>query len=621
MNRDSIVDYLSYILFKAFGFIIRNTPKNFGLFLGRRIGDLLYYCDLKHKTIAYVNIKSALGKELSPSQIKDITREFYRGFVQNLFEIFYIPLVDKRYFKKYVNLEGVDNIAKGFKRGKGVIFSAMHEGSWEISNIISSNIGFSFNMFVRDQKRYRRVENLLNVYRQKNGCKLIQRQNQIRQLIEVLKNNEAVGMTLDQGGKAGTLVKFFGKEASMASGAVKLALKYDAAIIPIFYTRLKGPYIKLIIEPPFEIRKTGNEQEDIRDNLQRLVYVFEAYIAKYPAEYLWTYKVWKYGKERNILILSDGKTGHLRQSQAAANIISEHLKEKGFRSTTDTLEVESKRRFFKEANYKSLIRPDIIISCGSKVAALNYILSRENLAKSIVIMRPPFLGIRRFDLTIIPEHDKAPKRKNIVATEGALNLINDEYLKEQADRLMQSALSGKQISGTCIGLLVGGDSKRFRLKEDTVKEVIGQIKPVADKLHADILITTSRRTSREIENLLKREFKDYSRCKLLIIANEKNIPEAVGGILSLSRIVVTSPESISMVSEAVSSKKYVFVFREDGLSSKHRRFLEHFSKNKYIYITETSNLSRQIEEVWQKRPALKALNDNSLVREAIKKIL
>lgn len=613
MNKDSVADYLSYILFKAFGFIIRNTPKNFGLFLGRRAGDLLYYCDLKHKAIVYANIKTALGRELSRRQIKDITRKFYRSFVQNLFEIFYIPLADKEYFKKYVSLEGVDNIAKGFKRGKGVIFLAMHEGSWELSNIISSNIGFVFNMFVRDQKRYRRVENLLNVYRQEKGCRLIQRQNQTRQLIEVLKNNEAVGMTLDQGGKAGTLVKFFGKEASMASGAVKLALKYDAAILPVFYRRLKGPYIKLVIEPPFEIRKTGNEQEDIRDNLQRLVYIFEAYIAKYPAEYLWTYKVWKYGKERNILILSDGKTGHLRQSQAVANIIAAHLKEKGFRSITDTLEAES----------KSPIRtkPDIIISCGSQVARLNYVLSRENLAKSVVIMRPSFLGIRRFDLAIIPEHDKAPKRKNVVVTEGALNLINDGYLKEQAARLMQSALSGKKISDLCIGLLIGGDSKRFRLKEDTVEEAVKQIKAVADKLNADILITTSRRTTGEIENLLKREFKDYSRCKLLVIANEKNIPEAVGGILSLSRIVIASPESISMICEAVSSKKYVFVFSESGLSSKHRRFLGYFSKNKYIYMAGASNLSGLIEEAWQKNPAVMTLKDNYLIREAIKKIL
>ncbi|MEK6727622.1 MAG: ELM1/GtrOC1 family putative glycosyltransferase [Candidatus Omnitrophota bacterium] len=618
MNKDSMTDYLSYILFKAFGFVVRKAPKRLGLFLGRRIGDVLYCFDLRHRAIAYANIKTALGKGLSSCRISNLTREFYRSFVQNLFEIFYIPMLDKEYFQKYVNVEGSGNISEGFKRGKGIIFLAMHEGSWELSNIISSNIGFTFNMFVRDQKRYRRVEGLLNSYRQKNGCKLIQRRNQTRQLIEVLKNNEGVGMTLDQGGKTGVLVKFFGKEASMASGAVRLALKYDVALLPVFYTRLNGPFIKLIIEPPFEIIRTGEDKKDIQDNLQRLVYIFEGYIAKYPSEYLWTYKIWKYGLEKNILILSDGKTGHLRQSQAAANIISGYLKTRGFKPTVEIRGAKFKIGFSK---FILDITPDIIISCGSQVAPINYILSREIRAKSIVIMRPPFLMAGRYDLEIIPEHDKAPKRGNIVVTEGALNLIDERYLKEQSDKLMFLAPSCKTLSDICIGLLIGGDTKRFHLKEDVISVVIKHVKSLAEEFNADILLTTSRRTPEKVEALLKAEFKDYSRCKLLIIANEKNIPEAVGGILGLSHIVVTSPESVSMVSEAASSKRYVFVFKSEGLSNKHRRFLENFAENKYIYMAKAEGLSRQIKEVWLERPAIKTLNDSLLINEALKSIL
>ena len=82
MNRDLIADYLSYILFKAFAFVIRNTPKRLGLFLGRRIGECFYYFDLKHKSIAYSNIKAAFGKELPPCSLSNITREFYRYFVK-----------------------------------------------------------------------------------------------------------------------------------------------------------------------------------------------------------------------------------------------------------------------------------------------------------------------------------------------------------------------------------------------------------------------------------------------------------------------------------------------------------------------------------------------------------
>jgi len=632
MNKDSITDYLSYILFKALGFVIRNTPKRLGLFLGRRVGDILYCFDLKHKKIAYVNIKLAMGKGLSPCRLSNLTRKFYRSFVQNLFEIFYIPLLDKEYFRKYINVEGAGNISEAFKRGKGVILLAVHEGSWELSSVISSNIGFTLNMLVRDQKRYRRVEGLLNLYRQEKGCKLIQRKNQTRQLIEALKNNEAVGMTLDQGGKTGTLVKFFGKEASMASGAVRLALKYDAAVLPVFYTRVNGPFIKLIIEPPFEIIRTGEDKKDIQDNLQRLVHIFEGYIAKHPSEYLWTYKIWKYGLEKNILILSDGKTGHLRQSQAAADIVSGYLKTRGFKPTVETREVKFKscqgcflclRSFLREESYKPLmdITPDIIISCGSQVAPVNYLLSRENRAKSIVVMRPPFFMAGRYDLEIIPEHDKAPKRGNMVVTEGALNLIDERYLKEQSDKLMLLAPSCKQLSDICIGLLIGGDTKRFHLKEDVISEVIRQVKSLAEEFNADILLTTSRRTTERVEALLKAKLKDYPRCKLLIIANERNIPEAVGGILGLSHIVVTSPESISMVSEAASSKRYVFVFKSEALSNKHRRFLENLAENKYIYMTKAEGLNRQIKEAWLERPAIKTLSDRSSIREAIEKIL
>ena len=136
-----------------------------------------------------------------------------------------------------------------------------------------------------------------------------------------------------------------------------------------------------------------------------------------------------------------------------------------------------------------------------------------------------------------------------------------------------------------------------------------------------LLITTSRRTSSVAECLLKEEFLNYHRCKLLIIANEKNIPQAVGGILALSEVIITSPESISMISEAVNSRKYVLVFNAPNLDKKHRRFLNYFAKNKYIYLVDPYDLAEKIGEIWLGRPKIPALGDNLLVTEAIRKIL
>jgi KDO2-lipid IV(A) lauroyltransferase len=649
MNKNSIIDYSGYILLRVCGPLVRALPKYLSLFLGRVLGDLFYVLDLRHRAIAYANIKTALGDKLSPRQIRKLTRKFYRSFGQNFVEIFLIPLIDKRYIEKYVSIDGLEHLQPAFKRGKGVIFVAVHAGSWELSNIISANLGFKFSMFVREQK-FAHLEKLLNDYRSTRGCRFIQRENQTRQLVKVLKDNESIALTVDQGGRDGTSVKFFNKDASMASGAIRLALKYDSCLIPIFPTRLKGPYLKFFLQPPFELKKTGDEDKDIRDNLQELIHVFQSCIEKYPQEYLWSYKIWKYSKERNILILSDGKTGHLRQAQSLGKIVTEYLKRRGIKASIQTKELHFKnqisrygmtlsnclagkyicqgcllclRRFLEKNayDYFTTHKFDIIISCGSSLVPVNFILARENLAKSMVIMRPSIFGANRFDLVIEPKHDSPPAAKNIAVIDAALNLIDEQYLREQSEQLKSATGLKIEPAKRYLGLLIGGDTKGFRLTKETVKITLDQIKKAAGNLNAQILVTTSRRTSAEVGDLVKKELMDYTPCKLLIIANEKNYPSAVGGILGLCQIVLTSAESISMISEAASSRKYVVVFGFHGLKGRHKRFLDNLSLKNYIFLARPENLAKTIEMIWKTSPEIKTLKDNEVIMEALKKVL
>lgn len=669
MKKNSIIDCCGYLLFSLFGIIIRIFPAGVSFFIGKKLGELFYCFGLKHKSLVYSNIKSAFGDNLSPAQLNNLAKKFYRNFGQNFIEIFRLPLMDKKYYDKFITVEGKEYLSAGFKKGKGVILLAVHEGNWELSNLISRNLGIPFNLFIR-QQRLPLLNKLLNSYRTHRGYNLIHRQeavsggvtriNQIadeqdesyglRRLIEVLKKNEAIGMMADQGGRSGTLVDFLGRQASMSSGAVKLALKYQASIIPVFYTRIKGAYHKVIFEPPVNLQITGDRDTDIRQNLQMIIAVFEKYIRKYPQEYLWTYKIWKYSKEKMILVISDGKAGHLRQTQAVVRSISNQLKEKENTVGINTIEVVFKshiarkalilscclagkyrcqgclwclKAFLTKDTYKSLIsmKPDIIISAGSALAPVNFLLSRESLAKSVVMMRPSFLSTRRFNLVIIPRHDRPPKRKNIVITEGALNLVDENYLKEQRSELQRLLGNDQKEVEFYIGVLIGGDTKKFSLKKSIISQVIKEVKNAAEEFNAGILLTTSRRTSREIEDFLKNEFLNYPRCKFLLIANERNLSFAVGGILGMSQMVIVSPESISMISEAVKSKKHILVFSAGGLSKKHRFFLENFSANKYISLVTPTELKEIIAGIRRDKPAVCAPEDELVLDNAVKKIL
>jgi len=648
-NRDFLIDSLGSILLRTLGPLLRTLPYRLILVLGSLLGEVFYAFDLKHRVVAHSNIKTAFSGTLSTCRLRRLTKQFYKAFGQNLFEIFLIPLIDQAYIRKYVTIEGRENIEAGFKKGKGVIFVAVHAGSWELSNIICANLGIPFNLFVREQK-LPRLEKILNFYRGQKGCRFIQRENQTRQLIQVLRSNESVAMTIDQGGRAGTLVDFFDKEASMSSGAVRLALKYGYSLIPVFPVRIKGPYIKFIVDREFELKRSGDPGKDIRDNLQGLVHVFEEHIRKYPQEYLWTYKSWKYSREREILILTDGKTGHLRQAQALSGIITRSLNRLGISSRARSVVVKTKNRLsgyllvlsgFLSGKYicqgcllclKVFLDPqayadiaakkfDFIISCGSSAAAVNYLLAKDNQARSLVIMRPSAMDMNKFDLVVLPKHDDPPRRKNVAVIEGALNLIDDEYLEEESLRLKEQAGIILDPAKPCVGLLLGGDARGFNMSEAQVRESICQIKTLLEKIDGQVLVSTSRRTQAAVEELVRKEFSGYPRAKAVIIANQKNYPASVGGILGLSQMVVISAESISMVSEAVSSKKYVFVFGVDGLKKRHRSFLDNFVSKGYIYLKSPEELSQAMYDVWSAKPGIAIIKDNAVVEEAVGRLL
>jgi mitochondrial fission protein ELM1 len=239
-------------------------------------------------------------------------------------------------------------------------------------------------------------------------------------------------------------------------------------------------------------------------------------------------------------------------------------------------------------------------------------------------MRPSILGTHKFDLVVMPRHDRPKFKRNIAITETALNLINDDYLlkvKNEVLNYLKAEHKSIDERKIVLGLLLGGDTKSFSIPKEALSVIIQGLNKFVTRHNAELLLSTSRRTSKENEDLVKSTFSGNEHCKFLIIANEKNIPEAVGGILALSKIVLVSPESISMISEAVSSKKYVVVFDLKGLSRKHRDFLSRLSAKKYIYLTAPHNLGNTLEDILENKPAINIIDDKSAIREKLDRIL
>jgi mitochondrial fission protein ELM1 len=560
------------------------------------------------------------------------------------------------YFEKYIEIEGKENIEEALKKGNGLIFLAVHFGSWELSNIICARLGLTYRVVAREQKRFSKLNELLNSYRQSKGTMVITRGITTREVVKSLQKNEVVGMVVDQGGKDGSLIDFFGKDASMPTGAIRLALKLDTPVLVVFIVRKNGPYHKVIIKPQFKLTRTEDLEQDISTNLIQVVKIAEEMIRNYPEQYMWFYKIWKYSLTRSIVVLNDGKAGHLRQSQAVAQILSSRLNNRGISSKVKIIDSNFKNKFarqfialscflarrrhckgclwclknfLEEGSFKEVINSsaDFVISCGQALAAVNFIFSAEKSAKSITILNPGILGFRRFDLVVIPQHDHPPSRKNIVITKGAPNLINQEYLISEKESLLKSFpdLAGSQKES--IGLFLGGDTKKYLLTKEIMEKVLAAIRSVCEEFDLELLTTTSRRTPLEIDGFLKKEMAGFKSSKLLIIANENNHPNAVGGILSLSKIVIVSGESISMISEAACSEKTLIVFHcqprfdFNRNKDKHEIFLHNLAKEGFIYLTDANNIQGVLRDCLVNKRQTKRMEDDSSIQEAIEKII
>ena len=649
MKKISYTDYILCFLAKGLGIFFRLLPVEIALFFGRCLGRFSLLVNRKRYSIAYANVKSALGDRLSPKQIKKIVKNTYANIGQGIVDVLLLPSFDDKYIEKYVEYENFHIAKDALKKGKGLIFLTAHFGTWEMCHAALPLKGFTYIGIAREQKPYL-LNELLNSYRESKGCKIVMKGPSIRDALRALRSNGIVGLLVDQdAGKSGLFVDLFNRPASWNRGVMEIAYKTGATIVPGFAIRGKGAKVKFKLFSPIVLREDIDKEEAIRDGFRQYASSLEEVIREYPDQWLWQHRRWKSTPVKDLLILNDGKTGHLRQSQALCNRIKELWKAKGYSKENVRIrivDVSFKNNFFKKLlniscnfshkycqgcmsclrikltkpSYDALISSyaDMVVSCGSSTAGVNVLLSKELNAKSIAIMKPSLIRLSNFDLAVLPRHDNPKKAKNVVITDGALNLINDKNL-EVNKNLLQTKIG--HLSEKVISLLIGGDTKDFSLSVKAMDRLLDSVKEQADKNGYDILITTSRRTSKDIEDLIKQKMASYAKCKLLVIANQQNTKGVIEGMLGLSEIAIVTQESISMVSEAASSGKHVIVFSQGKDKNKrHNLFLDNLHNKGFIRLAGSENISLSISNAMNQKASLSKLDDISKLDEHIERL-
>ena len=290
---------------------------------------------------------------------------------------------------------------------------------------------------------------------------------------------------------------------------------------------------------------------------------------------------------KDILILSDGRPGHLNQSLGLVERLPVSFEVCSVKYRTKLCRLLAlllaQFEFKAEKLLKWLLskesfeglkrqRPEIIVSTGSYCAPVNILLSNLFSAKKVVCMLPGGLSPEKFDLVILSLHDKVKVKnsENILTLLGAPNRINRDFLEQKARELKQKHSITKS---RVIGVFIGGNSGQCELNEEPVRKMITSLKKYALETGSSVLVTSSRRTPEKVEKVLKEELSEWSGCELLLLASESN-ENPVPGILGSADLIFVTEDSFSMVSEAASAGKPLIVLHVDRKAGKRLKYEE-----------------------------------------------
>ena len=244
---------------------------------------------------------------------------------------------------------------------------------------------------------------------------------------------------------------------------------------------------------------------------------------------------------------------------------------------------------------------DIIISCGRK-SVIPSIYLKKNSHKKVcnIHIQDPKVSLNNFDYVIAPEHDGLIG-KNVLSTKGAIHYLTQEEIDNNKDYLIEKLDKHKSH----LVLILGGPNKYYDYTNQSLSKIFDQIKKIQEENKLQTIVIPSMRTPHKTIELAN----DYFGKEHLVIKNVDKKAYLSG--LSLSKYIIVTCDSTSMISEAALTGKPIYIAEIPAKNNDYRfkNFRELFSKLNII-----KNLDEKLE-IWN----YENLDETNRIAKEIKK--
>jgi uncharacterized protein len=223
---------------------------------------------------------------------------------------------------------------------------------------------------------------------------------------------------------------------------------------------------------------------------------------------------------------------------------------------------------------------DLVISCGRKSIIPSILIKKKKPKIFTIHVQDPKIRFKNFDAIVAPEHDGL-KGDNVYNSKGAIHYITESEINKAKPYLLSKIKSNKIVS-----LILGGPNKYYKFDKDQLIKIFNTIKSEFVSNGYKIIVIPSMRTPRESINLAIKEMGDCG------YVENKVDKQAYLSAYALADYVVVTCDSTSMISEAATSGKPIFVAHMEAKKNNYR-FKKFFDLFKKMGITK--DLGEKIE--------------------------
>jgi len=289
-----LANRLKYVVFRLSAGATQHLPARLMYMLAALVGTASFYLSPTKRRAVVSNLRHVLGRDAAAHAIDRNSRAIYRSVASYYVDLLSVPRLNVAQLRSSrVREKGYEHLASALAEGHGVILATVHYGCPELALQAARAWGIEI-LVLTEPIAPPELSELFDRLRASHGHRFMPAGLAGgREAIRTLRRGGAVLLAVDRDIQGhGIRVPFFDAPAAVPVGAVELARRTGAPIIPAVSHRLADGTALVTLEAAVELVWSDDRRADTVASIRRVLERFEGHIRSDPGQWLVLEPLW-----------------------------------------------------------------------------------------------------------------------------------------------------------------------------------------------------------------------------------------------------------------------------------------------------------------------------------------